>query len=130
MNGHLKSPQASPHLTDAEMQLLLSDDDASDSFRSAAAHIETCGACQSKLTASAGDPDLWNDAQAMLSTGDQPRWQPDLSQCESFVPEVAVHRESVDDRVLKLLGVPKHPEMLGRLGRYDIEKKIGRASCR
>jgi serine/threonine protein kinase len=27
--------------------------------------------------------------------------------------------------VLKLLGVPKHPEMLGRLGRYDIEKIIG-----
>ena len=27
--------------------------------------------------------------------------------------------------VLKLLGSPNHPEMLGRLGRYDIERVIG-----
>src|SRR5262249_3114563 len=110
---------------DVEIQVLLSDEDTCDSFRRAAAHIETCAACQSKLTAFAGDPDLWHDAQEMLSTGDQPRWQPDLSQCESIVADNSATRESVGDRVLKLLGVPKHPEMLGRLGRYDIEKIIG-----
>jgi serine/threonine protein kinase len=61
----------------------------------------------------------------MLSAENQPRWQPDLSQCSGVLPEGTDSRDCVDDRVLQLLGVPKHPEMLGRLGRYDIEKIIG-----
>ena len=108
-----------------ELQLLLSDDDASDPFRRAAVHLENCETCQSKLTTFAGDPDLWHDTQTLLSAESEPRWQPDLSQCSGVVPETGGSQESVDDRVLKLLGVPKHPEMLGRLGRYDIEKIIG-----
>ena len=126
MNGHIKqSPQMTPHLSEVELQLLLSDDEASHSFRQASMHLESCETCQSKLTTFAGNPELWHDAQTLLSAESQPRWQPDLSQCSGVVSENADSRESVDDRVLKLLGVPKHPEMLGRLGRYDIEKIIG-----
>jgi len=33
--------------------------------------------------------------------------------------------ESVRDTVLGLLGAPGHPEMLGRLVLYDIERVIG-----
>lgn len=126
MNGNLKhSLQSTPHLSAVELQLLLSDDDASDPFRRAAEHLESCETCQSKLTTFAGDPDLWHDAHTLLGAESQPRWQPDLSQCSAIVSENGDSRESIDDRVLKLLGVPKHTEMLGRLGRYDIEKIIG-----
>ena len=126
MNGNLKqSPGMTPHLSAVELQLLLSDDDASDSFRRAAVHLESCETCQSKLTAFVGGPDLWHDTHTLLSAESQPRWQPDLSQCSAVVSDNGDDRESVDDRVLKLLGLPKHPEMLGRLGRYDIEKIIG-----
>jgi hypothetical protein len=104
---------------------LLSDDEDSDPFRRAAHHLESCETCQSKLTTFAGDPDLWHDAQTLLSTDNQPRWQPDMSQCSAVLSDSNEAEASVDDRVLKLLGVPKHPEMLGRLGRYDIEKIIG-----
>src|SRR5204863_6603027 len=34
-------------------------------------------------------------------------------------------RSTIEDHVLSLLSTPSHPEMLGRLGRYDIEKIIG-----
>jgi eukaryotic-like serine/threonine-protein kinase len=126
MNGNLKqSPGMTQHLSALELQLLLSDDDASDQFRRAAAHVENCETCQSKLTAVAGAPDWWHEAHTLLSTESQPRWEPDLSQCSSIFHEEVESRESADSRVLKLLGVPKHPEMLGRLGRYDIEKIIG-----
>lgn len=126
MNGNLKqSSEMTPHLSALEFQLLLSDDDASDQFRRAAGHIESCETCQSKLTTVAGAPDWWHDAQTLLSAEDQPRWQPDVSQCSAVLSEHIDSRETVDTRVLQLLGVPKHPEMLGRLGRYDIENIIG-----
>jgi serine/threonine protein kinase len=126
MNGNLKqSPGASPHLSAVELQLLLSDDDASDPAGRAAVHLESCETCQSKLTTFAAAPEWWQDAQTLLSAEGQPRWHPDLSQCSAVLPETAETREPVEDRVLQLLGVPKHPEMLGRLGRYDIEKIIG-----
>lgn len=126
MNANLKqSLEAAAHLSASELQLLLSDDDTTNEFRRAAAHLENCAVCQSKLTTSAGDPDWWHDAQTLLRTGDQPRWQPDLSQCSGVLSEAAGDREFIHDRVLELLGVPRHPEMLGRLGRYDIEKIIG-----
>src|SRR4051812_12344483 len=120
MNGNLKqSPAASPHPSAAELQLLLSNDDASDATRRASAHLERCETCQSKLTTLAAAAEWWQDAQTLLSTESQPRWQPDLSQCSAVLPEMAETREPVEDRVLQLLGLPKHPEMLGRLGRYD-----------
>lgn len=120
-----RSLGANAHPSDLELQLLLSVDEAGESNQQAAAHLETCLACQSKLASFVADADFWHDAHTLLSIDDLPRWQPDLSQCSSLVPEVAGNRESVDDNVLKLLGVPLHPEMLGRLGRYDIEKIIG-----
>ena len=128
MNARVNQfPELKSHLSEIQFELLLSDDDTSDQFRLAAAHLENCPACQSKLTALAGDAELWSDAQTLLSGEGQPRWEPDLSQVSSptSAHEHDRSRESVDDRVLKLLGVPKHPEMLGRLGRYDIEKIIG-----
>jgi serine/threonine protein kinase len=126
MKGNLeKTPEIPVHLSAIELQLLLSDDDASGSIHRAALHLESCETCQSKLTTFAGGPDWWHDAHTLLSSEIPPRWEPDLSQCSAVLGENPDSRESVDDRVLQLLGVPKHPEMLGRLGRYDIEKIIG-----
>ncbi|HEX3598528.1 MAG TPA: serine/threonine-protein kinase [Lacipirellulaceae bacterium] len=55
----------------------------------------------------------------------EPRWQPDLSVSHVSTDGSGPDRSSIEDHVLKLLGTPNHPEMLGRLGRYDIEKIIG-----
>ena len=120
-----RSHDANKHLSAPELRLLLSDDDASDEFHAAAQHLEFCETCQSHLTTIAGDPESWHDAQSLLELKNQPRWEPDLSQSLVSTPGCAPDRESTNEHVLKLLGAPKHPEMLGRLGRYDIEQIIG-----
>ena len=61
----------------------------------------------------------------LLSGECEPRWEPDTSQTEALSDFAAESAESIHDRVLSLLGAPGHPEMLGRLGRYDIERVIG-----
>jgi serine/threonine protein kinase len=126
MNATSKqSYDAAKHLSAPELRRLLSDDDASDEVRAAAQHLEFCETCQSHLTTIAGDPESWHDAQSLLEINRQPRWEPDLSQSLVSTPGSAAGREPINEHVLKLLGTPKHPEMLGRLGRYDIEQIIG-----
>jgi serine/threonine protein kinase len=107
------------------LDLLLSDDETSDQFRAAAGHVETCAACQQRLTTLAAEASWWNDAHTLLSGECEPRWVPDASHTGVFSSSPAEAAESLHDTVLKLLGAPGHPEMLGRLGRYDIERVIG-----
>src|SRR5215212_1761658 len=120
-----QSNSAGRHLSPPELRLLLSDDDSSNPFRAAAIHLESCETCQSELTMLAGDPSWWKDTQLLLADESESRWEPDMSQSSVSIPDAAPGSEAIDDRVLQLLGVPNHPEMLGRLGRYDIEKVIG-----
>ncbi len=131
---------ATGHLSSVELARLLADDNGSTSAIAAAAtHLECCETCQLELTALAGDEQLWRDASELLSGERAPRWEPDLSQSSVLVPENCgehAHadesmargdgRPTIEEQVLKQLGAPRHPEMLGRLGRYDIESIIGR----
>jgi serine/threonine protein kinase len=110
---------------DVRLELLLADDEASDDYRLAAGHVESCAACQDRLTELAAEPSWWNDAHTLLSGECQQRWEPDTSQTDAFSNSASESAESLHDRVLSLLGAPGHPEMLGRLGRYDIERVIG-----
>jgi eukaryotic-like serine/threonine-protein kinase len=125
MKSNRVQPQrASGHLSDAELQLLLSDEEGKH-VSSAVAHLDGCESCQSQLTALASGPEFWSDARALLSGEQAPRWEPDMSQSLTLNSEMTASRLRADDEVLKLLASPNHPEMLGRLGRYDIEKVIG-----
>jgi hypothetical protein len=125
MNTSTKPPNAAQHLSTPELQLLLSDDDASDHYQTLAAHLETCETCQAQLATLAAEPHWWADARHLLADERQPRWKPDLSLTSVFALDSNEAQQSMDDHVLRLLGSPNHPEMLGRLGRYDIEKIIG-----
>jgi serine/threonine protein kinase len=116
--------RATPHLTAAEIQLLLSSENDPDTD-SSAEHLASCTACQSKLTESAGSSDWWQDAHSLLSGDDLPRWQPDLTNSSVITSDSYGSRQPDHQHLLTLLASPKHPEMLGRLGRYDIEKIIG-----
>jgi serine/threonine protein kinase len=108
-----------------QLDVLLSDDESSDEFRTAAGHVETCAACQQRLTALAAGESWWSDAHTLLSGECELRWVPDASHTSVFSSSPAEAAESLHDSVIKLLGAPGHPEMLGRLGRYDIERVIG-----
>lgn len=107
------------------LRLILSDDEASDDVRAAARHVETCETCQQRLTTLAGDAEWWNSAQTFLSGEDEPRWEPDASWSSALTPVARGESVSLGATVQTLLSAPSHPEMLGRLGRYDIERVIG-----
>jgi hypothetical protein len=77
------------------------------------------------LTSLAAGAELWSDAQSFLSGNSGPRWEPDTSQVAASAADAARDREVVADVLANILGTPNHPEMLGRLGRYDIERVIG-----
>ncbi len=98
------------------LQVLLFGDEGSDQFRAAAEHVELCNTCQQRLTDLAGDSRSWSDVHELLGDTDA-----DL---------LPVHGQAlepgVSERVLGFLESPSHPELLGRLGRYEIERVIGR----
>jgi serine/threonine protein kinase len=113
----------SPHLSAAEIDLLL--DDVREPSTAAVAHLETCAACQARLAAGAAPDQQWSEAQLYLSGGHEERWEPDTSQAELALTGPQAESPASYDLVLKLLDSPNHPELLGRLGRYDIERVIG-----
>ncbi|XZE35609.1 hypothetical protein SH501x_001111 [Pirellulaceae bacterium SH501] len=85
------------------------------------AHIETCPRCQQRISELTGTNDMWCSVKAVMSTKE------DSVRRRPFVPSkldpFAIHwTESMSKQ---LLSPPTHPEMLGRLGRYEIERLIG-----
>lgn len=80
-------------------------------------HVDHCGKCQSRLRDLAADDADWRMAAMVLSTNVE----------DAAFPRQ--RRESTstwnEAMVSQLLDAPSHPEMLGRLGRYEIERMIG-----
>ena len=86
-------------------------------------HVETCSRCQERLDELAADGFEWTRAVEILSSN------------------ASAARHEFDDRSLggtsirpvtwtesmakELLSPPQHPEMLGRIGRYEVERLIG-----
>jgi serine/threonine protein kinase len=108
------------------LDVLLDGNEDSDLFRRAASHIETCSDCQRRLTELSGDAEQWAMQREMLRPvpGDRPE---SGLLCRYRSPESASWRcQAIDESTVKeLLAAPSHPEMLGRLGRYEIERIIG-----
>jgi eukaryotic-like serine/threonine-protein kinase len=105
--------------------LLLSDEDGNEAMRATVEHVETCAVCQSRLGDFAADESWWNDARAFLSSEFAFDWKPDLSLAADATKDGVDKRGALQSAVRGLLATPNHPEMLGRLGRYDIERIIG-----
>ncbi len=89
---------------DSQLLLLLEADDHSHGYGQAAAHLESCAFCRERITDLAADRDTWTDVAESLSD--------DLA---------ATRVESATN----FLEPPSHPEMLGRIGRYDVETVVG-----
>jgi serine/threonine protein kinase len=108
------------------LAVLLNGDENSDLFRRAANHVESCPECQRRLTELSGDADHWAAQREMLRpvVGDHPESK---LLCRYHSPEFATWKcHAVDESTVKeLLVAPSHPEMLGRLGRYEIERIVG-----
>ena len=95
----------------------------------ASAHLSDCARCQARLLSLAGDDTWWREAQDLLRA--QQHDPPVASGVDSSIL-VALDSSLCDDLPatcesvsLDFLSPPSHPEMLGRLGRYEIESVIG-----
>ncbi|MFO0868920.1 MAG: protein kinase [Pirellulales bacterium] len=120
----------SPALTcdDRHLLSILRTEDAGSVPEELRRHIEDCAHCQQRLEELAATPAMWQKASDALShastedqeetpAGEEANWQylrwADGSAC--WCEALAQH----------LLSPPSHPEMLGRLGRYEVERMIG-----
>lgn len=107
------------HADDAELQVLLHGDEDSNEYRMTAAHVENCKTCQKRLYTVAGPVQLDLETRELLS--DYP-WEELSNSRISFQCTDEIQDQS---ERLTFLNPPHHPEMLGRLGRYEIERVIG-----
>jgi eukaryotic-like serine/threonine-protein kinase len=109
------------HMSDSELRTMLFGDEHCLSTSEISSHVETCELCQRRLEHLDPLLDTENEIGVLLAnfTMDDPksfRTRPPRNPGKSS-------DEQYDDEVA--LGPPSHPEMLGRLGRYEIERKIG-----
>jgi serine/threonine protein kinase len=110
---------------DERLRVLLSDDGESDDSRAAAEHVEHCASCQSRLSQRAADDEAWSEASRLL-TEDIESAQFIAEQRERPWHEGARGPAAwTESMARQLLSPPSHPEMLGRLGRYEVERLIG-----
>lgn len=106
------------HLTEAQLKKLLQGDTEFRDSGTVAEHLESCAECRRAMESMAAAPDLWQQA-ADLST--LPHFK-DVGQGERSANAL----EMTQDTVLAILDEPSHPDWLGSLGGYDVEREIGR----
>src|SRR5262245_28257022 len=115
---------AATKCNDDQLRQLLSGEDRSGV---AASHVESCPRCQSRLSELAGSSEHWHEAQRMLSSDETDAIYAEEARERPWNGDSHGGRHTVwtETMARQLLGPPSHPEMLGRLGRYEVERLIG-----
>jgi eukaryotic-like serine/threonine-protein kinase len=108
----MKASQREPDCDRVKLDVLLFGDETSAEFRASQQHVETCPQCQDRLARTAADDGEWDEVRSVL--------QPDGEE----LPGGTAQRRRGPLK-LDFLSAPSHPEMLGQLGRYQIEQVIG-----
>ena len=109
---------------------LLDGTEGEQSFNEAFRHVEECTTCQQRVADAANQKtNWWNEARSSWLEYELPS-----STCDNITSSVVIEVQPeipdearVEFEVVQLpfLESPRHPELLGRLGRYDIERVIG-----
>lgn len=113
-----------------QWELVLHGSEQSPNYLEAMAHVEHCSDCQLRLeSCSTMDIPWWGEAKESWLESELP-----VASLNSSLSSVAIEISSEmpdDSRVefetvmLSFLDAPSHPELLGRLGRYEVERVIG-----
>lgn len=121
----------SKHVSREELLKIIHGHDESDDLRDIGEHVHNCADCLKELEALTAQSAIWNKVPTLLRSAARNSWDAthemnsnDLEQphCDSrFDDETNGHYP-----IKELLDRPKHPELLGRIGKYDIEREIGR----
>jgi len=109
------------HVTDGQLRVLMYEQEDSVESAEIALHVETCETCQARLTDLSSDSQIELEASHLFS-GYEPAVR-GVSPGSGIPSNAAMQSEVEFDK--GLLGPPTHPEMLGRIGRYEIERRIG-----
>ena len=110
---------------DQPLGVLLQEEDSHESRR-VASHVETCTNCQRRLEQLAAEDQFWHEAKSVLI--DSSLSHPERAERADFSkrhPFRQRHEPWNESLVKQLLAPPSHPEMLGRVGRYEVERLIG-----
>jgi hypothetical protein len=112
---------------DVRFDVLLFGAEDSAEYQKSAGHVETCPGCQEELFKLAGDDGDWSQVGRLLRPDEFDGLAP--PQSRGGAPSAGIDPVSANPagRCIKFdfLAPPSHPEMLGRLGRYEIEQLIG-----
>ncbi len=125
----------SQHVSQDDLMELLNGDGDSPKTHSIGEHLHACEDCRQALDDLTAQSAMWEKAPLLLKDSAASSVG---GTSGSFAP-LTVDFPAADDEVLtdedesqwqypiaELLEPPKHPEMLGRIGKYDIEREIGR----
>ena len=117
------------HISDQDLRLIVSELPTDATDEQIETHVAECEQCQNRLLNFAAD-DSWRDSfchsvcslsgEAAFDQTDTRIFGEDFRpSCDDF------DRQTVDRMLENVLQPPTHPETLGRLGRYAVEKMIG-----
>ena len=113
-----------------QLELVLHGDENNPNYSMASQHVENCKACQSRLDDAALQPtSWWSEAKRSWLESELPEASSHSSlnsisiEIGSELPEDS--RIEFETVMLSFLDPPSHPELLGRLGRYEVERVIG-----
>lgn len=118
-----------PEHIDREQLKSLLDENASVSIPPLLAqHLEECSHCRARLEQTAADPSWWSclaelDDASLDSTYASPSVDNPLCGVGDSHGQPSVHRSGQEH--VHLLDAPSHPEMLGQLQQFEIERVIG-----
>ena len=121
------------HCEDSRLEVLLSGDEGSDLYLQSSTHVESCERCQQRLTQLAGADETWHQVGELLGCVSEDEMTDVFRRDGGLAPD-PFDRQSTDETAAAtdyraalegILEAPSHPELLGRLGRYEIERVIG-----
>lgn len=119
MSQHI-SDEVLRNVLDSEDELLLNDD--------IKLHMEQCEHCRARLEGLAASQDEWSDAaESLHGVGSLSLIPSKRSESAAIKPDVwrEYPMEWTEAMAKQLLDSPSHPEMLGRIGRYEVERLLG-----
>jgi len=119
-------------LSPAQVDQMLSGEEAGIPFTEWEMHLENCEHCRRQLENAAGSADWWSDTAMLLSSVKMDQTT------TSFVSPARAPFQAMDSTgagqvpqqltnslIQQILQPGSHPEMLGRLGQYDVEAFLG-----
>lgn len=104
----------------AQVDTLLQGNLTPEEFEATQDHLERCEKCRTRVEATIGPADWWNDVQSVLLSSPTGSHLPRRDSSTEAEP-----KDTTTAKLLDLLGPTDDPNMLGRIGPYEIVGVLG-----